>query len=151
MVAKSKFENGAPSIESIVHAGSKAAETFVKATADAFKSYESVPGFGKENVEAVVRSSTAVAKGFETIGARFAEIAKTSVEESVAASKALMGCTSVQDMIEIQSTIARKQFGKFVSEGAAISELSAKVATDMFAPFASQMNATFGKFTKTAA
>jgi phasin family protein len=145
MVSKVKFDNGAQGFETVVAAGTKAAETFVKATTEAFeafKGYEAVPGFDKANVEAVVKSQAALAKGFETISARFAELAKTSVEESIAASQALMGCKTVKDMFDVQGNIARAQFGKMVSEGAAITEIGAKVASDAFAPIASQVTKT---------
>ena len=176
MVNKTKIDNGTASYEHVMTAGNKAAETFAKATAEAakgyeqffaaskenveaavkagaeaFKGYEGVAGFGKENVEAVVRTSSVIAKGFETLGARFAELAKASVEESMAASKALMGCRTVKDMMDVQGTIARNQFGKIVSESAAITEIGTKVASEAFAPIASQFSATFEKFTKTAA
>jgi phasin family protein len=154
MVSKSKVENGSSGFEDVVAAGTRAAETFVKATSEAFeafKGYEGVPAFGKENVEAVVKSQAALAKGFETLSVRFAELAKASVEDSLAASKAFMGCKTVKDVIDVQGNIVRASFGKIVSEGAAITELGAKVASDAIAPIATQVSATIEKFTRVAA
>lgn len=174
MATKSKFENGAQGVETIVEAGNKAAETMVKASseaaakgyerifalgkenvaaavkasAEALKGYENVAGLGKDNAEAVVKSSTVVAKGFEAIGSRWMELAKTSFDESVAASKALMTCKSVKEFVDVQGSLVRSSIDKVVSESTAITELSAKVANEAMAPIAGRVNATIESLAK---
>ena len=176
MATKSKFENGAQGVETIVEAGNKAAETFVKASseaatkgyerafalgkenveaavkagAEALKGYENVAGLGKENAEAVAQSGAILAKGMESIGSRWMALAKTSFDESVAASKALMSCKSVKDFVDVQGSLVRTSIDKVVAESAAITEMSTKVATEAMAPLASRVNATIETFAKAA-
>lgn len=177
MAFKSKTENGAHGVENIVEAGNKAAESFVKASSEAavkgyerafalskenveaavkagteaFKGYENVAGLGKDNAEAVVKSSAILAKGMETISSRWMELAKASFDDSVAASKALMSCKSMKDFVDVQGTLVRTSIDKVVSESAAITEMSTKVATEAMAPIASRVNAAIETFAKPAA
>ncbi|MEX2647506.1 MAG: phasin family protein [Alphaproteobacteria bacterium] len=177
MSNKFKHENGAPGVETFVAAGSKAAESFVKASteaatqgyerffsmgkenveaavkagADAFKSYGNVGGLGKENVEAVAKSSAILAKGIESISSRWFELAKASFDESVAASKALMACKSVKDVVDVQGSLVRTSIDKVVSESAAITEMSVKVANEALAPISGRVNAAIETFAKPAA
>ena len=146
--SRNKTENGNPAFESAISVGNKAAESFVKASAEAMKGFDSVTGFSKETIEAVVRSNSILAKGWETIGNHWMELAKDQFEDSVAASKALMGCKSVKDVLDVQGALARKSFDKVVSQSAAISEVSAKVAGEALAPITSRVTATFEKFAK---
>lgn len=162
-MSKSKFEGAAKGAEGITGVGTKAAETFIKASteaatkgyekfvsasADAFKGYENVAGFSKENVDAVVRSSAIFAKGFETISTRWFELAKAQFEENVAASKAMLGCKSVKEVFDLQGNLVRSSLDKVVSESAALTELSAKVANEAIAPITSSVTSTFEKFAK---
>ncbi|MGH6720367.1 MAG: phasin family protein [Alphaproteobacteria bacterium] len=177
MANKSKAENGAKGFETIVEAGNKAAETVVKASrdaatkgyehfytlgkdnveaavkagTDAFKGYENVADLGKDNAEAVAQSGAIFAKGIEAIGSRWAAFAKTSFDESVAASKALMGCKSVKEFVDVQGTLVRSSLDKVVAESAALTEMSAKVTSEALAPITSRVNATIETLTKHAA
>ena len=176
MVAKSKFENGAAGVETIVEAGNKAAESFVKASseaavkgyerafamskenveaavkagAEAFKGYENVAGLGKDNAEAVVKSSQILAKGMENLSSRWIELARTSFDDSIAASKALMSCKSMKDFVDVQGNLVRTSIDKVVSESAAITETATKLASEAMAPIASRVNATIETFAKPA-
>jgi phasin family protein len=77
-------------------------------------------------------------------------LAKTSFDESVAASKALMSCKSVKDFVDVQGSLVRTSIDKVVAESAAITEMSTKVATEAMAPLASRVNATIETFAKAA-
>jgi len=162
MANKSKTENGAQGVESFLTAGTKGYEQFftlgkenveaaVKASTEAFAGYGDVAGLGKDTAEAVAQSGAILVKGFEAIGTRWASFAKTSFDESVAASKALMGCKSAKEFVDVQGTLVRSSLDKVVAESAALSEMSAKVASQFLAPITSRVNATIETFTKHAA
>ena len=61
----------------------------------AVKNYDSLVGYGKETVEAVVKSAEAAGKGAETLHNEIYAFSKSSVEETIAATKALMAPTSI--------------------------------------------------------
>jgi phasin family protein len=70
----------------------------------------------KKNLEAMVASMTAAAKGAETVGARAIAFSKKSVEDQIAASKALAGAKSVQEVVELQTAFAKTAFETMVAE-----------------------------------
>jgi hypothetical protein len=59
--------------------------------------------YSKKNLEAVVASVTAATKGAEALGAQAMAFSKKSVEDQVAAGKALAGAKSVQEAVELQT------------------------------------------------
>jgi phasin family protein len=74
----------------------------------------------KKNLEAMMASMTAAAKGAEAVGARAIAFSKKSVEDQIAASKALAGAKSVQEVVELQTTFAKSAFESFVAEASEI-------------------------------
>lgn len=70
----------------------------------------------KKNLEAVLASMTAATKGAETVGARAIAFSKKSVEDQIAASKALAGAKSVQEVVELQTAFAKTAFEAMVAE-----------------------------------
>jgi phasin family protein len=70
----------------------------------------------KKNLEAMMASMTAATKGAETVGARAIAFSKKSVEDQIAASKALAGAKSVQEVVELQTAFAKTAFESMVTE-----------------------------------
>jgi phasin family protein len=70
----------------------------------------------KKNLEAVLASMTAATKGAETVGARAIAFSKKSVEDQIAASKALASARSVQEVVELQTAFAKTAFEAMVAE-----------------------------------
>jgi len=153
-------------IETVVRAGADAAtkgvdkavsmtkeqvEAAVKAGAAAFKNYEDLIEFGKENVEAVVRSGSIVAKGVQDWSHSLVVLAQTSIDEQVAASKALIGAKSLKEVIDLSSTMAKSSFDKMMAEGSKLTQLSTKLAEEAFVPLSTRVSAAVERFFKTAA
>ena len=126
-------------------------EAAVKAGADAFKGYEDILQFGKENVEAMVKSSSIVARGVQDLSKTFVTLAQESIEESVAAGKALIGAKTLKEVIDLSSSLAKVGFDKLVAEGSRLSQLSTKLAEEAFAPLHGRVDAAVQKLTKRAA
>lgn len=72
--------------------------------------------YSKKNLEAMVASMTAATKGAEMVGARAIAFSKKSVEDQLAAGKALAGAKSLQEVVELQTTFAKSAFESMVSE-----------------------------------
>ena len=83
-------------------------EQFTTAGNQAFKdnvekslaSLNEANAYSKKNLEAVVASVTAATKGAEVLGAQAMAFSKKSIEDQVAAAKALAGAKSVQEAVE---------------------------------------------------
>ena len=102
----------------------KTAQDYFQASNTAFKDgieksiaamYE-MNAHSKKNLEAMMASMTAATKGAETVGARAIAYSKKSVEDQIAASKALAGAKSVQEVLELQTAFAKTAFEAMVAE-----------------------------------
>ena len=102
----------------------KSAQDYFHASNTAFKEgieksiaamYE-MNAHSKKNLEAMMASMTAATKGAETVGARAIAFSKKSVEDQIAASKALAGAKSVQEVVELQTAFAKTAFEAMVAE-----------------------------------
>jgi phasin family protein len=82
----------------------------------------------RKNLEAIISSVTAAAKGAETVGARALAFSKKSVEDQVAAAKALSGAKSIQEAVELQTGFAKTAFENMIAE---VNELSETVSTSV--------------------
>jgi phasin family protein len=70
----------------------------------------------KKNFEAVIASMTAATKGAETVGARAIAFSKKSVEDQLAAGKAIANAKSVQEVVELQTNYAKTALEAMVAE-----------------------------------
>ena len=86
--AKTAGEKAATTAETAMENGADALKTgFEKAV----KSYDAVLGYGKDTAEAVMKSATVAGKGVESINSEIYSYSKQSIEESIAATKAVHG------------------------------------------------------------
>jgi phasin family protein len=82
----------------------------------------------RKNLEAMIAAATATAKGFETVGARAMAYSKKSMEDQIAAAKALASAKSIQEAVELQTTYAKTAFENLVAEA---NEMSETVSTSV--------------------
>ena len=117
MATKTKTTtNGAESIETALHTGAEAMKDgFEKAV----KGYDQFVSFSKDTAEAVIKSANAAGKGVETINSEVFSYARKSIEESMAATKAIMAAKSVDEAIQLQSEFSKSAFETYVEIGRA--------------------------------
>lgn len=128
--------------------GGKAAEAGVQGFEAAVKGFEQFNSLGKDNIEAVVAFSTTYAKGIEAINAELMAFAKKSIEDSVSATKALMGAKTVKELVDLQSDFAKTSFDELMSKTSKLGEMYAKVAQQAFEPINARVTETMEKFGK---
>jgi phasin family protein len=118
------------------------AEINFNAGADALKAgfdkaiagYDSVVGYGKDTAEAVIKSATVAGKGAETLHNEIYAYTKQSMENSIAAGKAILSSKSVHEAIEVQTNFAKSAFENYVAELTKFNQLFSATAKDSFAP-----------------
>src|SRR5215471_9022134 len=81
----------------------------------AVKNYDQFLGYGKDTVEIYAYS-------------------KQSIEDSIAAAKALLGSKSVHEAFELQTDYAKSAFDAYVSELTKLSELVVSTTKETFEP-----------------
>jgi phasin family protein len=147
-VVKASTEAATKGYEKAIAMSKEHVEAAVKAGTQAFKGYEDFVAFGKDNVDAVVKSGTILSKGVQDLNKVLFGLAQASLEDSVAATKKLLGCKSVKDAVEVQGELAKTNYTKLVAESRKISDLSVKIAEEAAAPIAARVTAAVDKFTK---
>jgi len=137
--------------KSVAQAVQLTKEQVEKASTAFFKGYDELSVYSKGNVEAVVQAGSIYARGLEDLGKILMAISQSHLEASVAAAKAVLGCTSLRQMVDLQTGLARSNFDKLVADGNKLSEVSLKVANEALEPLQARVNAAVGKFIKPAA
>lgn len=133
-----KILNGAEHIEAAVKNGAEAFKTnFDKAV----KGYDKFLGLGKDNLEAVVAAATVAGKGAETLHNEFYAYSKQSIEDSVAATKAVLASKSAHEAFELQTDFAKTAFDQYVSQVTKMNEIFAATAKDAFSPLQTRYQA----------
>jgi phasin family protein len=135
---KTAGEKATASAETVLENGAAAMKTGLE---KALKGYDAFVGYGKETADAVTKSATVAGKGVETINSEIYSYSKQSIEEAVAATKAVMGSKSVHEAFEFQTDYAKSAFETYVSELTKISELATAATKDSFAPFKGRVQA----------
>jgi phasin family protein len=141
-MAKSKTTekafDAAEGMETVAKNGAEALKTgFEKAV----KGYDQFLGFGKETVEAYTKAANVAAKGAETLNSEIFAYSKQSMEDTIAATKAIMSTKSVHEAIELQTDFVKTQFDGYVAQMTKLSEMYVAVAKDSFAPIQGRVQA----------
>jgi phasin family protein len=117
------------------------AEVFKAGFEKAAKGYDHFLGYGKETVEAYMKAANVAGKGVETINNEIFAYSKQSLEETIAATKAVMGSKSVHEAFELQTDFAKTAFDTYVSQMTKLSELFVATTKDSFAPIQGRVQA----------
>jgi phasin family protein len=125
------------------------AEINFNAGADAIKAgfdkaiagYDTVVSYSKDNAEALIKSATVAGKGAETLNNEIYAYAKQSLDDSLAAGKAVLAAKSVHEAIEIQTGFAKTAFENYVTELTKFNKLFTATAKDSFAPLEARAQA----------
>jgi phasin family protein len=126
-------------------------EMAAKIGPDIFKGYADILQFSKDNLEALITSGNIVVRGVEDLSKTVVTLAKESLEDSVAASKALVGAKTLKEVVDLSSSLAKSNFDKVVAESSKFGQLSSKLAEEAYAPINSRVEAAVQKLTKSAA
>lgn len=101
--------------------------------------------YSKKNLEAVVASVTAATKGAEALGAQVMAFSKKSMEDQVAAAKALAGAKSVQEAVELQTAWVKAAIEGYMAEASKMGEVVAASVKDSVKPLNERVTATVEK------
>jgi phasin family protein len=137
-MAKTKTAETAEKVEAAAITGAAALKTgFDKAV----KNYDQFIGYGKETAEAYVKSANAAGKGIETLHSEIYAFSKQSVEESLAATKAVLGSKSVHEAFELQTDFAKTAFDAYVGQMTRLSEIFTSTTKEAIQPLQSRVQA----------
>ena len=136
--AKTAGDKATATAETALENGAAALKTGLE---KALKGYDAFVTYGKDNAEAVTKSATVAGKGIESINSEIYSYSKQSIEDSVAATKAMLGSKSVHEAFEFQTDYVKSAFEAYVAEMSKITELATATTKDSFAPFKGRVQA----------
>ena len=96
--------------------------------------YDGMATFNHDYMESVLNAAGAMARGCEVLGTEWMNYAKTSLEDGMATSKALMNCKSVDEVVKIQSGYLTCTLDGCLAESVKLSEMSIKLANETAEP-----------------
>ena len=124
-------ETAKSTVEQFTVASNTAFKDGVEKTLAAFSEANSL---SKKNLEAVVASVTAAAKGAETVGAQAMAFSKKAFDDQISAARSLASAKSVQEVVELQSTLARSFLENYMSEVGKLTETVSTSVKDSMKP-----------------
>ncbi len=110
------------------------------------QSFDQIVAFGKENADAFVKSSSLAVKGFEELTKAYTSLANQSIEQTVAAAKALAAVKSPTEFQTVYSDLAKTSMENLVAEGRKIQELASTIVTNSVAPITARVQSVAGSF-----
>jgi phasin family protein len=116
----------------------------------AMKTAEELVAFNQGNIEALVKASQIWASGMQDLSKSLAAAAQASLDESMAALKALSGAKSLKDAFELQSSFARAALEKSLAESGKLTDASFKLTEQALAPITARVTVAVEKFAKAA-
>jgi phasin family protein len=122
----------------------------VKAHGAVYQGYEDAVAFNRDTVEALVKAGTILTKGLHDLTRSLLGLTQIAIEENVAASKALLGARTVQDLIEAQAGLTRVGLDRVAEESTRLSGDSVRLIEDAVAPINDRLNAALDRLLRAA-
>ena len=95
---------------------------------------------GRQGMEACIKSGTVMAQGMEQYFKTAMALAQSSAERQGEAFKQLLACKTLNEVTETQNRIAQDNFEEMMQAATKLSEISIKIATDVFEPISEEIN-----------
>jgi phasin family protein len=140
------MNNGAEAMRNTVEQATNAGNQAFKDTVEkSLAGLNELNALSKRNLEAMVASMTAATKGAESVGSQAMNYSKRSMEDGVAAAKALATAKSMQEVVELQTAYAKTALETYLAEMNRMSETVASSVKDSLAPLNERVTAVMEK------
>ncbi len=147
-VVKASTEAATKTVDKAVEVTQEQTAVVAKAGVDAFKAYEDAIAYGKDNFDAVLKANTLFTKGLQAINKEVLSVIQASVEENASITKKVFACTTVQDVVALQSDAVQEGYSKALDQSKKITDMSVKLTEDASVPLTKRVNVTVEKFSK---
>jgi phasin family protein len=109
---------------------------------------EEIARRSSQNIEAVSQAGTILTKGGQEISRQWFVAIQDRLVKNVDAMNKLAGCRSLQDLVTVQTEIARDRFGEAVESGRRVAEISVRVTDEAARVIQSQAGRNAVEFDK---
>lgn len=135
--AKSRDQTAAEQTKSAAEAmvrtsGDVARQTTERATEQAREGMRQATAASAAGADAAMRTGSSLAEGVQDITTAWAHYAEEVMRQTSEASRALIGCRSLTEMFEVQSTLLRGNLQAFLDQSTRIAEIAGRMTTRPF-------------------
>jgi phasin family protein len=127
---------------------SAAKETVQKTFPQAAARFEELTGLQRGNLEAFFSAGTVAMKNVETLSEEMLAFNKKAMEDGVANAKKFMDCKTMQDVVELQTNLARTQLEAMLAQSTKFTDLALKMTGEIVEPMQSRLGETVEKLGK---
>ena len=97
--------------------------------------------FNTATWDAMMKSGSIWARGVQSLNKTLIGFARISMDENGKAAQALMACRSVQDVVDLETKVARETYPQIVNRGCVLSSMAIQVAEDSLVPLTNRVKA----------
>lgn len=105
----------------------------------------------RENMSAAMKAGEALSEGIDAIGKELVGYARTDIEQANHAATALLGAKTLEEVVQLNTDIARTGLELLLKRSAKLSEMGLSVATQTLAPLGGRVEAVIALATKAKA
>lgn len=106
------------------------------------QSFADLQKLGQENLEATVKALGAFSTNAQAIATETADFARKAFEHNSSAVEKLVGATTIDKAIEVQSAYVKDAYDTLVGQSSKMGALYSALATDTFKPFQGLLSKT---------
>lgn len=129
------FENARQNVANQMESGMQtASQQFEKANRDFMSRMEEAATLNRNNVEACLKAANIIASGMKDLGQAVSATMQSSMENTMATSKAMMGVKTMRDLLELQSEYLKGIMDSMMSETTKISEIAVRCTSEAAEP-----------------
>ena len=140
-VAKASADAAAKGYDQALDLGREQVAAAVKAHGAVFEGYEDAIAFQRDTFDALVKSGTILTRGLHDLGRAAIGLVQLSIEDNVAAAKAVLGARTVHDLIDAQADLTRGNLDRLFDEGSRLGDHTVRVIEDSVAPLTARVEA----------
>jgi hypothetical protein len=111
-------------------------------------SLDSLADLGRENLAAVTQANLALSDGLKAISEEIFTYAFSALESASHTATALLGAKTLDEVLQLNSDLAKSSLETLVARSAKLSEMGVSVANGAFKPLGTRFEANFVKFAK---
>jgi phasin family protein len=125
---KPRGENVQSGLNTAVEGFQRATEQFTQVLGFAGPEAEELSRRSSENIEAVSQASTVVARGFQEASQEWFGLVQQRLTKNIEAFGRLARCRSAQDLVAVQSDLARDSMQRAIETSRRLGEVSVRIA-----------------------
>lgn len=108
------------------------------------KEFRGIRDYTAQNVQAALKSADILSRGLRVLGFNVCGATNMTVDDGVAATRALMDCRTLPDWIKLQSELVKLNIGRATIRALVLSVMTVQVTEEAWFPLLSRANATYG-------